>query len=404
MTARDRANPNEPRPDYEADLEGLNLQEIGLERTPKAAAKKGERGVMRGTVVGVTGDDVIVELGPRMQGVISVREFDEAPAVGAAFDFTLHGREDDLWKLLRNKPRAIAVGDDIEVGAVVKGKVTGQNTGGLELKVGNSSAFMPASQVALAREENLGQFVGQMLTCEVVDIDRERRRIVVSRRAVLEKERNEARKETVGKLSTGQTVRGKVTRVESFGAFVDLGGGVEGMIHVSNLSHKRVETATEALKPGDEVEAQIVAITDGGKRIGLSKKALEADPWATADRKLAPNQVITGKVTRVMDFGAFVELEPGLEGLVHVSQLAKDRVRRPSDLVKPGQELQVRVIAVDRAKSRISLSRLDVRGALLGSEDSVESHVIDQVLRDNTPSQPMGTNLGNLFKRALDKK
>jgi ribosomal protein S1 len=300
--------------------------------------------------------------------------------------------------LSRKEQQTLAAWDDVQPGSLVKAKVTGQNTGGLELKVGPLAAFMPASHVSLNREENLGQYLTQTLTCEVLEVDRDRKRILLSRRSVLQKERESEARETAGRLSSGQVVKGKVTRVEPFGAFVDLGNGVEGLVHVSNLSRKRVENASEVVQPGQQVDVMVLEIKDGGKRIGLGMKQLEPDPWADAARRYPPDTTIEGTVTRLMEFGAFVELEPGLEGLVHVSQLSKDRVRNPRDLVKPGQKLTVRVVSVEPARARIALSRLDPRGALIGSEDSVDSNVIDEAMRSAAP-KPLGTNLGGLFKK-----
>jgi ribosomal protein S1 len=220
---------------------------------------------------------------------------------------------------------------------------------------------------------------------------------------VLEKERESEVKEKLGKIATGQVVRGKVTRVESFGAFVDIGGGLEGLVHVSNLSRRRVENAGSILAVGQEVQAQILEIKDGGKRIGLSMKVLEPDPWDGVASRWSVDSVVEGRVTRIAEFGAFVELEPGLEGLLHVSAMAKDRVRRPRDLVKDGEKIAVRIAAIDPAQRRLSLSRLDPRGAVLGSEEAVDANVIDEALVKNK-SEPAKTNLGNLFKKALKDK
>jgi small subunit ribosomal protein S1 len=382
-----------------AALEGVNLQAIESGSKPKG------RGTMRGVIAGISGDDVFVDLGPRMQGVISLREFDSPPKEGAALDFELAGREDELWKLTRVREKApIASGfDDLQPGVQVKAKITGQNTGGLEARVGALSAFVPASQVSLGREDNLAQYIGQNMDALVVEVNLERKRVVLSRRALLEKERDVLRQEAVGKYHVGMVVKGRVARVESFGAFVDLGGGLEGLLHVSNLAHRRVEKASELVNVGDNVEVQILSIDEGGKRIGLGRKQLEPDPMDEHAARLVPDSVVAGKVVRVMDFGAFVEIAPGVEGLVHVSQLGKDRVRRASDAVKAGDELQVRILSVDRGQKRIALTRLDPRGALIGSEDSVDAAVIDAALKAAAP-RPSGTNLGNLFKAALDKK
>lgn len=395
--------------EIDAALEGVDLQNLDSADAPapsKADAARGPKtarnpNLRSGTISGISGDDVFVDLGPRVQGVISLAEFEERPQVGAKFEFSLHGREDELWLLSRREALAIAAWDEVEVGSLVKARVSGQNTGGLELKIGPMAAFLPASQVALRHEENLAAYIGQTLTCLVLEVDRDRKRILVSRRAVLERERESEVKERLGRIATGQIVRGKVTRVESFGAFVDIGGGLEGLVHVSNLSRRRVETAGAVVAVGQEVEVQILEIKDGGKRIGLSMKALEPDPWDSVASRFSVDSVVEGRVTRIADFGAFVELEPGLEGLLHVSAMAKDRVRRPRDLVQAGEKLAVRIVAIDAAQRRLSLSRLDPRGAVLGSEEAVDATVIDEALVRN-PAQPARTNLGNLFRKARE--
>jgi small subunit ribosomal protein S1 len=404
--------------EIDAALEGVDLQNLPSADAPRSSQPSGTIGGMgggkgggkpaasnlrRGTIVGVSGDDVFVELGPRVQGVISLKEFDTPPKVGEAFDFTLHGREDDLWILSRREAAALAAWDEVETGSLVKARVTGQNTGGLELKVGPMAAFLPASQVGLRHEENLAAYIGQTLTCRVLEVDRDRKRILLSRRAVLEKERELAVRESLGRLSAGQIVRGKVTRVETFGAFVDLGGGIEGLVHVSNLSRRRVESAGDVVAVGQEVQAQILKIKDGGKRIGLSMKVLEPDPWDTAPSRYAVDAIIAGRITRLAEFGAFVEVEPGLEGLLHVSQMGKDRVRRASDLFKPGEAITVRVVTVDPAQRRLSLSRLDSRGAVLGSEEAVDASVIDEALKRSS-AKPALTNLGSLFRKAIEER
>jgi small subunit ribosomal protein S1 len=390
--------------EIDAALEGVNLQEIGddVAQPAKAGARSGSAGskLKRGTIVGISGKDVFVELGPRVQGVISIDQFEKTPAVGEAYEFSLHGREDDLWVLSRREAQAVAAWDDIQPGSLVKARVTGQNTGGLELKVGPLPAFMPASQVGLSHEANLSTYMLQTLVCQVLEVDAGRKRILLSRRAVLEKERDEERREAMGKFATGQVLRGKVTRVEPFGAFVSLGGGVEGLIHVSNLSRRRIENAKEFLQPGQEVEFQILEIKDGGKRIGLGMKQLEADPWQTAASRFPADTVLNGKVTRLTEFGAFVEVAPGLEGLIHLSQLGKERVRRASDVLKAGQDVSVRVVSVEPGRERMSLSRMDARGAVLGSEEAVDASVIDEAIQKSS-GQPTGTNLGNLFRRAM---
>jgi len=206
--------------------------------------------------------------------------------------------------------------------------------------------------------------------------------------------------EAVGGLSGGTVLTGKVTRVEAFGAFVDIGNGLEGLVHVSNISRKRVEDVTQVLSPGQSVQVMVLDVKDGGRKLSLGMKQLEADPWAEVTHQLNIDQQVSGKVTRVAEFGAFVEVLPGVEGLLHVSQFSRERVRDLSRLVKVGEELSVRVTAIDPSNQRISLSRLDARGAVLGSEDSVDTGTIDTAIQQN--SAAIGTNLGALLRKARD--
>jgi small subunit ribosomal protein S1 len=387
-------------------LEGVNLQELDdAGRAPRKGGRPGQgqdKHLLRGTVTGLSGSDVIVELGPVMQGILPAAEFDEpGPVVGKSYEFGLRGQEEDgLWRLSLSASKALAAWQDIEVGARVEARVSGVNTGGLELRIGPIAAFMPASHVSLERIDDLSGELGKKLVCEVLEVDRDRQRVLLSRRAVLSAERDAARQETIGSIAVGQTLTGKVTRVEPFGAFVTLAPGLEGLLHVSNISHARVEDPKTVLAPGQELQVKVLSIEEGGRRIGLGRKQLEPDPWQATAARLSPDQVLTGRVVRLMEFGAFVEVAPGVEGLVHVSQLRADRVRNPREVVSVGQEIAVRVISLDPQTKRIALSRLDERGALIGSADSVETAEIDRVLNEN-PARPLGTNLGNLFKKAL---
>ncbi|MBL8897003.1 MAG: S1 RNA-binding domain-containing protein [Planctomycetes bacterium] len=387
---------------------GSDVMERAMARFAKqrhAPAGDDSRDKKSGTVVRVTKDEVFVELGPRMQGIIALAHFETPPSEGQVFDFVLHGMKDDLWVLSRRDAQVLVSPSDIEVGKLVKAKVVGFNTGGLELKVGNVNAFMPASQVDLHHVEDLASFGGQTLLCKVLEFENKgkRSRVTLSRRAVLAAERDVALKESVATLQPGQVVTGKVTRLEPFGAFVEIAPGVEGLLHVSNLSRQRVEDPSKVLSVGQSIQAQITEIQKGGKRIGLSMKALEANPWDEVAARYAEGTVVKGKVTRVAEFGAFLEVEKGIEGLVHISQLSSERVNRINDAVKVGQEFPVRVVSVDAERERLSLSRLDETGHLIGSEDAVDAAEIGQVLK-KTQEAPRGMSLGSLFKKALEKK
>ncbi len=388
MSADSRAN--QLREELLEELRGTN------------AAPKDDSSLFQATVVGVNDKDVLLELGPRTQGAVPREEFAEAaPEVGSTLAVSVVGRDEGLWLFSSTLARQIASREEIAVGVLVKGRVIGVNKGGLELKVdGGVNAFLPASQIGMGHVEDLTTLAGESYVCEVLEVDASRNRIVVSRRAVLEAEARQKREDAASALVEGSILRGKVSRLESYGAFVDI-GGVEGLLHVSNISHTRVEHPSEKLKTGQDVEVQVLKIEEGGRRIGLGMKQLEADPWEVAADSLREDEVREGTVRRLVDFGAFVELMPGVDGLLHVSQLGAGRVNRASDVLKVGETLSVRVLSIDSYQRRISLSRLDARGALLGSEESAAGEEIQNVL---SKGGSIGTNLGSLFADALKKK
>jgi small subunit ribosomal protein S1 len=378
----------------------LELRDSAASPRPASpgASPHGEPPLYQAIVAGLSGEDVVVELTPRVQGCIPRSEFDAVPPPGTPLRVTLVGREEGVWILSVKEARALATWDELEVGSLVKATVFGINKGGLELKLGQSRAFMPASQVALEHVEDLAAYAGQTLVCEVLELDREKRRVVVSRRAVLERERKASRQSATEKLAVNAIVKGRVARLESYGAFVDL-GGVEGLLHVSNLAHRRVQHPEELLKLGQELEVVVISIEEGGKRIGLSRKLREPDPWDSLAERFRPDQVIQARVRRVTNFGAFLELEPGIEGLLHVSQLG-GRARDPGQAVKVGEELTVRIQSLDPHAKRISLTRLAPNGALLGSDEAAAGADVAEVLGE---ARALSTNLGALLGKALKK-
>jgi small subunit ribosomal protein S1 len=386
--------------EIEKSLADINLQELDLP-DPRSSAKKGGGDLKTGVIEGISGTDVFVELGPRLQGVISIDEFDEEPKPGDSFEFSTHGMDKDgLWRLSRRQARVVAAYNDLYEGAQVKAIVTGHNSGGLELSIGPVSAFMPASHVDLARVEDLSTFVGQNVMAVVLELDMSKKRVVLSRKKAMLVERDEAREETMRSIQAGDVKAGKVVRLEPFGAFVDI-GGVEGLVHISNISRKRVEDINDALKVGQDVRVMVLELKEGGKKIGLGMKQLEEDPWDTLTHRYQIDQVVPGKVVRLMDFGAFVEIEDGVEGLLHISQIgAKTRLNKAGDALSVGEEVSVRIQSIDPSAERISLSRLDTRGALIGSEDSVAAEDIDRALGGGGENAGK-LNLGDLFKKAL---
>lgn len=385
--------------EIERALAGVNLQELDSDQEA-AGAKDARSKLVKGTVVGISKPDVILELGPRSQGVCPLSEFDDVPSIGSTHDFTSAGTSDGLSVLSLKGALDIKSWMELDVGALVKARVTAVNTGGLEVKVGTNRGFIPASQVAIGRVEDLSTLLNQTLVCQVLELDRGRGKLVLSRRAVLAVEADAAREEALGAFTSGAKVQAKVTRIEAFGAFCEISAGVEGLMHISNYSHIRVEDLNEHLKVGQELQLMILEITEGGKRIGLGKKQLEPNPWDGVSSRHGEDSLVTGKVTRLMDFGAFVEVEPGVEGLVHVSKLAAGRTTNVSNVVSVGEELTVRITEVDEIGRRLSLSRLDASGALLGSDEATDTDAVRKTLESNEAS-PKGLDLGALLKRAM---
>jgi small subunit ribosomal protein S1 len=243
----------------------------------------------------------------------------------------------------------------------VEGKITGTNKGGLSVELGGGKrGFCPFSQIDLRRVEDPERFLGRTERFKVLELGARGRNVVLSRRAILESERADLATRTRENVAVGAAFTGHVTRLVPYGAFVDI-GGVEGLVHISQISHARVSDPAEALHEGQDVQVQILEIQNLGRgrdeRISLSIKALAQDPWPATAGTLAVGSDVTGKVARLADFGAFVELIPGVEGLVHVSELASRRLVHPREVISEGDEITVRILEVDLQRRRISLSR-----------------------------------------------
>ena len=364
--------------------------------------------VWRGMVVGRNGDDVFVELGPRMQGVISVTAFDEAPEIGDCHDFTLHGQEDDLWVLSRRGEKSLRSWEDIEVGCLVAARVIHCRRDGLQLKIGPLHAFMPRSHTGVPRGGELERLSGKTLTCEVLEVDPERQRVLLSRRLVLQREREEAAGSDLGSLQPGQVVAGRVSRIEDYGAFVRFGRGREGLVHISNISAERISHPSDVLEVGQSVEARVLYIKRGGKRIALGLKQMDESPWKGLDRQIFEDQIVGGQVTRLTEFGAFVSVRPGVEGLVHNRESGHPH-RRMRDIVSVGDRLSARVCELDCENERLSLSLVHRDGAPIAREEAESASAFhewkdSEPLPEGDPVPGGGANLGRLLRDALGRE
>lgn len=356
-----------------------------------------------GTVVDIGDSDVLVEFNAREQGTCPLAHFSRPPRVGDRQPFRVEGQNSKtgLFSLtLGRHASAHADWSDIEEGRIVRVKVTGHNTGGLEVKIGGQRGFIPYSHVSYDRIEDGSEYVDQMLDCKILEIDRSAGRVILSRRAVLDLEREEAREQAISGLTVGDVMLGKVTRIEPYGAFMDL-GGVEGLLHVSNMDYSRVEDPTTIVELGQEVEVKILKVEEGGRRIALGMKQLRPDPWDEWVAAHSVNDMVTGKVTRIADYGAFVEVAPGVEGLLHIGQLATHRVNRVRAVVAEGQEVNVRVASIEPDRRRIGLSMRAASGRAIGDASEVDEETLRRYTK-RPDTGPSGSSLGDLLRAAME--
>jgi small subunit ribosomal protein S1 len=326
----------------------------------------GEGQVVHGRVVGMEKDILIIDVGLKTEGRIPAREFGIGegaviPKVGDNVEVYLERVENALGEAVisRDKARREEAWTRLEVvfaeGQPVNGAIIGRVKGGFTVDLGGASAFLPGSQVDIRPVRDVGPLMGKEQPFAILKMDRPRGNIVVSRRAILEEARAEQRTELVGQLLEGEVREGVVKNITDYGAFVDL-GGIDGLLHVTDMSWKRVSHPSQVLAVGDTVKVQIVKINPDTQRISLGMKQLQTDPWDGVEAKYPVGAKMTGRITNITDYGAFVELEAGVEGLVHVSEMSWTKKNvHPGKIVSTSQEVDVVVLDVDASKRRISL-------------------------------------------------
>jgi small subunit ribosomal protein S1 len=383
--------------ELEEAMSGLSEKELYGEpaKSNRKQPVPADPGRKKAKVVAVHGPDVFLEIpGGRSTGILPLTQFPEgAPAIGSDIEVEIEGYDGANGLLMLSRKGAVHHADwsSVAVGMIVEARVTETNKGGLAVDINNIRGFMPISQIDLYRVENPEQFVNQRLRCMVIEVDPAERNLVVSRRALLEKEREENREKLWQELAEGQIREGIIRSVRDFGAFVDL-GGVDGLLHVSEMSWARVQKAADLVQPGQNVKVVVLKIDREKRKVGLGLKQLAPSPWDAADTKYVIGSLVSGKVTRLMDFGAFVELEPGIEGLIHISELAPGRVQRVSNVVQPGQEVQVRILGIDRNQKRMSLS---LKAALAEAEEPSEEEAEEAEERPRRRTTPLRGGIGD---------
>lgn len=355
-----------------------------------------EGDLVTGQVVKIEHDEVLLDIGYKSEGVIPARELsirkDVNPAdivkVGDTIEALVLQKEDKEGRLILSKRRAEyerawnRVEEKFNKGENVEGEVIEVVKGGLILDIG-LRGFLPASLVDIRRVKDLNAYLGTRIEARVIEMDRNRNNVVLSRRVVLEEARKAERSEILSKLKPGMRLKGTVSSIVDFGAFVDL-GGIDGLIHISELSWNHVNHPSDVVKVGQEVEVQVLDVDLNRERISLGLKQTQEDPWRSLVKKYPVGAIVEGTVTKLVTFGAFVDLGDGIEGLVHISEMAKQHVDAPSQVCKVGDKVQVKVMEIDLDRRRISLS-MKAAAETLGVE--VEVKPLDKPEGEEAPAE-----------------
>lgn len=319
--------------------------------------------VLEGIVVRVEGDEVLIDIGYKSEGIVPIEEWsetDEQPIPGQRVSVLLEEIEDEFGLILLSKKKADRIREWEKIisshkeGDIVKGEVLKKIKGGLLVNIG-VNVFLPASQVDIRRPQDIDAYRGKTIECLILKIDEARRNIVVSRRRLIELQREQMKKALLAEITEGQVRRGVVKNIADFGAFVDL-GGIDGLLHITDMSWGRINHPTEMVKIDQEVEVMILHVDREKEKIALGLKQKEASPWDNVEAKFPVGTRVRGEVVNVMSYGAFVKLEDGIEGLVHISEMSwTKRVNHPTELVNPGDEVDVVVLGINKDKQEISL-------------------------------------------------
>jgi small subunit ribosomal protein S1 len=373
---------------------------------PKSDQDRGQEsrpGTRTGKVISVRGNTVFVDLGGKSEGVISVTQFEEGqlPQPGATIEVVVDRFDpEEGVQILRLKGAAIdANWDNLRKGVIVEARATKTVKGGLEVDVDGIRGFLPISQIDLTRVDDASSYVNQKFKAIVTEAKARERNLVISRRDFLEQERAEQRERTWASLEEGQVRDGVVRSIKGFGAFVDI-GGADGLLPIGEMSWSRISKVDDMVKVGDQVKVKVLKIDRTTRKLTLGLKQLSPSPWEAAPDKYPRGMLVKGTITRIMDFGAFVELEPGVEGLIHISELSPNRVRRVADIVKPAQEVEVRILKVEPEVKRIALSLLPSPKAAAPVEDEDDADDSDETPAPAPePKIPLKGGLGDRERR-----
>ncbi len=343
----------------DAELDGADLDGLMIgDRLLRVGRSLEDGSRHQGKVIKVHNANVFISLGGPDEGVVPLLQFDTPPVEGQAVDCLIRAfnLEEGLYDLaIPGETVAVNDWDDLIEGSAVEAKIESANTGGVECLVGNVRGFIPISQLSEFRVETAADYIGQKLVCIITEVNPRRGNLVLSHRAVLERDKAAKRKERLAALEVGEACEGIVRKVMDFGAFVDI-GGLDGMIHISQLSWDKIKHPSEVVKEGDKIQVRVEKIDVETGKIGLSYRSLQDNPWTDVDARFPIGTLVRGTVTRLANFGAFVRLATGIEGLIHISELAHKRVVNVANILKEGEEVEVKILTVERDSQRIGLS------------------------------------------------
>jgi len=402
--------------------EGENLQnedKVIIEQTqnevPYEFTDINEDTVVEGTVVKVSENEVLVNVGHKSDGIIPLNELSNEPFespteivnVGDKINVYILKLEDKEGNLLLSKKRAdaILVWDDIEKAfknnEIVEGTVKSVVKGGLLANIKGITGFIPASHIDLKYVADLNVYTGQKLQFKVIELDKAKNRIVLSRKEVLKEEKERLKEHTWANIQEGQVIKGIVRRLTDFGAFVDI-GGIDGLIHISDMSWQKINHPSEVVKENDEVEVKVLKVDKERGRISLGLKQVMPTPWDNIDSKYKEGSIVTGKVVNLVSFGAFVELEPGLEGLVHISQISKEHIPTPHAVLNVGDEVKVKILKINKEDKKLSLSIREAQEQEKQPEPT-DNDTVNYIQKNDTIT--IGDMIGDvLIKRDSEEK
>lgn len=349
--------------DAMAGMDSADLAELGAGITqadPGLTADSVEPGTeLTGTVVGISGDDVFLEFGPKSQGSVPKSQFGKKEVLdrGRRVDVVVERYDAESGLLIVSRKGAVqrATWANLTKGQIVQGRVTGVVKGGLEMSLSGIRAFMPASQVDIAPMKDVSVLLNESLEVEIIEFDRRAKNVLVSRRRLLEKQRTEAKEKLKAELEVGQVRQGVVKSIMDYGAFVDI-GGIDGLVHIRELSWGTVDKVSDVLTEGQKIEVKVLKIDEDRERVSLGLRQTQPDPWTDVSERFAMGAKVKARVMRIVNFGAFLEVVPGVEGLLPVSEMAWGRVNNPSDVVSVGDVVDAVVIRLEPKRRRMALS------------------------------------------------